>query len=181
MSRILHQPLSPLQVQYYMRAGTQATEESKTQFMMFAHASLRDVTPSFAEKQPLAWVPLLPTVITSDGEEKFLYVVQASSQIPGTFTSFIWPGKNAAADLAAETIINIAYDQSKETSASFPVPKTIVGILSDTQPVKIKAEVEKTDDFAFTAVVPDPTSKNGERRQVISLPTLPALVNGQKA
>ena len=90
-------------------------------------------------------MPLLPTVVVGSGSEKFLYVVQTDSQVPGTFTSFVWPGEGAA-DLTAETALVIAYDPSETSQASFPVPDEIATLLYDTQSVKIDADIEPTND-----------------------------------
>lgn len=172
-SRVLHQPFPSEQIQYYMRAGNIPVEESGTRFLGFAHASIRVPITPFLPAENLFPI-LLPTIVASSGPEKFLYVVQSDSRHPGMFTSFVWRGDQEP-DLAAETVLVVGYDRGEETKAVFPVPEEIHTLVNDVDRVIISSEIQPTDEYAFTAVVPEPVGEH-----LICLPTLETKVDGKK-
>ena len=156
-----------------MRAGRRSTQEGGgTKFLMVSHASLRQLpTPNFVPA--FTGVPNLTIAMFPDS----LYVVQSDSHNPGAVKSLVWH-RGAPPDLQAETSEEIKFDGGHPSGEVFPVPEEIDVLVDDSKKVGIKTNIEPTDSFAFSAVLPPNQLKIPIVPILLSLPELRTKVHG---
>ena len=121
-SRILDQPLgSTDEVQYYLRAGT--TPTNNTRLLAFAHLSVRQPLrlPSWSLDQPF---PVVFPTLTRTGDR--LIVTETTGRAPAVST--VWEGA-APPVLRAPTAIT--YTSISQDGLNYPLPSSLEVMLGD--------------------------------------------------
>lgn len=162
-SRVLDQGLGTSdEVQFYMRAGTRASGESNTAFLMIAHLSIR--APMRLTDPPLTQ-PAFPwpfPTVTRVGER--LYVTQITAT--RGYTSHIWTAAGAPHLNAPTAILT---DIARDTvGLNYHLPRLLQASPPGGETTALATDITAAPALAFTAETPTPSGASRQPRLLLS-------------